>query len=69
MASQERLKQLELLGGLGGAVLGAGIALLFAEWLLPYALPAVFIGVSMTDRLRVLEAKGRWKTFTACRQR
>ena len=45
MTSQERVKQLELLGGLGGAVLGGGIALLFAKWLLPYALPAVVIGV------------------------
>lgn len=45
MTNQARLKQLELLGGLGGAVLGGGVALLFAEWLRPYALPAVVIGL------------------------
>jgi hypothetical protein len=45
MTIQQRLKQLELLGGLGGAVLGGGIALLFAQSLRPYALPAVIIGV------------------------
>jgi hypothetical protein len=45
MTSQERLKQLDLLGGLGGAVLGGGVALLFAEWLRPYAMPAVIVGI------------------------
>jgi hypothetical protein len=45
MTNQERLKQLELLGGLGAAVLGAGMALLFADWLRPYALPAIVVGI------------------------
>lgn len=40
-----RLKQLELLGGVGAGVLGAGVALLFAGSLQPYAVPALFIGV------------------------
>jgi hypothetical protein len=45
MTSHERLKELELLGGLGGALLGGGVALLFAQWLRPYALPAVIVGI------------------------
>ena len=45
MTNHERLKQLELLGGLGGAVLGGGVALLFAEWLRPFAVPALLTGV------------------------
>jgi hypothetical protein len=38
-------KQLELLGGAGAGILGAGVALLFARWLQPYALPALVIGI------------------------
>lgn len=40
-----RLKQLELLGGVGAGILGAGAALLFANWLLPYAVPVLIIGL------------------------
>lgn len=38
------IKRLELLGGLGAGVLGAGIALLFADWLAPFAIPALIAG-------------------------
>ncbi|UUZ54139.1 hypothetical protein LP419_37950 [Massilia sp. H-1] len=31
--NQKRLKQLDLLGGLGASILGAGIALVFVRWL------------------------------------
>lgn len=44
-ANQTRLKQLQLLGSSGAGVLGAGLALLFARWLEPYAVPAVLIGI------------------------
>lgn len=43
---RNRLKQLDMMGALGAAVLGAGVALLFSEWLLPFAVPAVFIGIA-----------------------
>lgn len=42
---RNRLKQLDMMGALGAAVLGAGVALLFSEWLLSFAVPAVFIGI------------------------
>lgn len=41
-----RLKQLDMMGALGAAILGAGVALLFQEWLLPYAVPAVLVGMA-----------------------
>jgi hypothetical protein len=78
MVKQDRLKQLELLGGLGGAVLGGGVALLFADWLRPYALPAVAIGVTahgwaMFQKHRIERAGGdvkppAWETaaYWAC---
>ena len=44
-AKQNKLKQLDLLGGLGAGVLGAGIALLFASSLAPYAVPALLVGI------------------------
>jgi hypothetical protein len=44
---QERRKRLDLLGGLGAAMLGAGVALLFAHWLRPYAIPALLIGIAL----------------------
>jgi hypothetical protein len=40
-----KLKQLELLGGVGAGILGAGAALLFARWLLPYAMPVLIVGM------------------------
>ena len=43
--NQKRLKRLELLGGLGAGVLGAGIALVFARSLAPYALPLLVVGM------------------------
>lgn len=42
---ENRLKRLDLLGGLGAGVLGAGLALLFARWLEPFAIPALLIGI------------------------
>lgn len=44
---QNRLKQLDLLGGIGAGVLGAGLALLFAKWLQPFAVPALLIGIAV----------------------
>ncbi len=41
----ERTKRLDLLGGVGAGVLGAGIALLFASSLQPFAVPALLIGI------------------------
>ena len=41
-----KLKQLELLGGVGAGILGAGAALVFARWLLPYAVPVLIVGVA-----------------------
>lgn len=43
--NQDRIKRLELLSGLGAGVLGAGLGLLFAEWLEPYAVPALMLGI------------------------
>lgn len=40
-----KLKQFELLGGVGAAILGAGAALLFARWLLPYTVPVLIVGI------------------------
>lgn len=40
-----RLKRLDLLGGFGAGVLGAGLALVFAHWLEPFAIPALLIGI------------------------
>ncbi|WP_194721469.1 hypothetical protein [Noviherbaspirillum malthae] len=42
---QDRLKQLDLLSGLGAGVLGAGIALLFADCLESYAVPILLVGL------------------------
>lgn len=39
-------RQLDLLGGLGAGVLGAGIALLFADALQGFAVPALVIGIA-----------------------
>lgn len=44
--NQNRLKRLELLGGIGAGVLGAGLALLFAKWLYPFAIPALLAGIA-----------------------
>lgn len=43
--SQKRLKQLELLGGLGAGILGAGIALVLVRWIQLYALPILMVGL------------------------
>lgn len=42
---QNRIKRLDLLGGIGAGILGAGLALLFAKWLQPFALPALVVGI------------------------
>jgi hypothetical protein len=44
--NQNRIKRLELLSGVGAGVLGAGIALLLAKWLEPYAVPALLLGIA-----------------------
>jgi hypothetical protein len=41
----ERIRRLDLLGGVGAGVLGAGIALLFPSSLQPFAVPALLIGI------------------------
>lgn len=40
-----RIKQAELLSSVGAGVLGAGIALLLAKLLTPYAIPILLIGL------------------------
>lgn len=42
----DRIKQLDLLSGLGAGVLGAGLALLFASSLQCFAIPALLIGIA-----------------------
>lgn len=42
--NQQRIKRLDLLGGVGAGVLGAGLALIFAEWLKPFAVAALLLG-------------------------
>ncbi|MDQ9171597.1 hypothetical protein Q8A64_14375 [Oxalobacteraceae bacterium R-40] len=44
MQQNPNLKKIDLLGSLGAGVLGAGVALYFAQWLQPFALPALLIG-------------------------
>jgi len=43
--NENKIKRLELLGGLGAGILGAGIALLFAEYLRQFAVPALLLGI------------------------
>lgn len=42
----DQIKRLALLGGIGAGLLGAGIALLFARWLQPFAIPGIVTGVA-----------------------
>lgn len=42
---QRRWKQLELLSGLGAGILGAGMALMLVQWLQPFALPLLMVGI------------------------
>lgn len=44
--NQNRIRRMELLGGIGAGVVGAGIALLFAQWLEPFAIPALLVGIA-----------------------
>ena len=41
-----RIKQLDLLGGLGAGFLGAGLALLFASHLQRFSVPALLVGIA-----------------------
>jgi hypothetical protein len=43
--NHDHVKRLDLLGGLGAGILGAGVALLFAQWLRPFAVQALLIGI------------------------
>lgn len=42
----DRIKQLDLLGGLGAGFLGAGLALLFASHLQRLSVPALLVGIA-----------------------
>ncbi|EEF26031.1 conserved hypothetical protein [Ricinus communis] len=53
-----KLKRLELLGGVGAGIPGAGAALLFARWLLPYAVPVLIVGL-VTHEVRVARSGAR----------
>ena len=44
--NQDRIKRMDLLGGLGAGILGGGLALLFARWLESFALPALLLGIA-----------------------
>lgn len=46
LQKENRIKRLELLGGIGAGILGAGLALLFAEHLQQFALPALLLGIA-----------------------
>ena len=43
--NQDRIKRVELLGGLGAGILGAGLALLFATYLQAFAIPLLLLGI------------------------
>lgn len=73
MRSNSRLKKIDLLASVGAAVLGAGIALHFADWLEPFALAALMIGAlahgwAMLERDRLEKQEHviqpRWVGFT-----
>lgn len=44
--NQDRIKRMDLLGGLGAGILGGGLALLFARWLESFAVPALLLGIA-----------------------
>jgi hypothetical protein len=39
------MKRLDILSGTGAGILGAALGLLFADWLKPFAVPALLIGI------------------------
>lgn len=43
--NQNRMKKLDLLGGIGAGVLRAGLALVFTRWLEPFAMPTLLVGI------------------------
>ena len=45
-ANKSRVKGAELLSGIGAVVLGAGLGVLFSNFLKPYALPVLFVGLA-----------------------
>lgn len=56
-----RLKRAELLGSAGAVVLGAGVGLLFARFLIPYTIPLLITGLlthawGMFDKHRLEKA-------------
>ena len=71
--NQNQIKRMELLGGLGAGMLGGGIALLFARWIEPFAVPALLLGIAthgwaMYQKHRLERAQGlsepRWALVT-----
>lgn len=71
--NQDRIKRMDLLGGLGAGILGGGLALLFARWLESFAVPALLLGVAthgwaMYQKGRLERAEGlsepRWTLVT-----
>jgi hypothetical protein len=70
--ASSQLKRAEVLSGVGAGVLGAGLALLFAHALAPYALPLLLVGLlshawGMYAKHRLEAAEGvgvpRWATW------
>lgn len=44
---RDALRRLEILGATGAAVLGAGLGLLLARWLAPFAVPLLLAGIAV----------------------
>lgn len=42
-----RVNEAETLSAIGAGVLGAGLALLFAQWLQGFAIPVLLVGIAM----------------------
>lgn len=45
--NKSRVKRAELLSGIGALLLGTGLGVLFSNFLKPYALPVLFVGLAM----------------------
>lgn len=71
--NRDEIKRMDLLGGLGAGMLGAGIALLFARWIESFAVPMLLLGIAthgwaMYRKGRLERAEGlsepRWALVT-----